>query len=354
MHNPSGLGSLPSNTIANPRGDLKAITTRSGVAYEEPSIRPTSSSLLKEVEREPEVINDKVKTTSSESTTHVQPPVVQVPIPEPDVSSKPNPKPSIPYLSRLNDQKLLLEECVALADLSTGINLMPLSIWKKLSLLELTPTRVAEYVFVKVEKFYFLAGFVVVDYDVDPRVPLILRRPFLRMARALIDVHGEELTLRVNDVAITVKVGHTLRYSRIYYDESVNQINVIDVACEEYAQEVLRFSDSSTSGNPTPSDPIIASSSPSFTSFEGSDFILKEIETFLRTSNELSNLDDDYYNMEGYILYLEKLLNEDPSPNLPPIKNENLKQVDVTITKPSIEEPPELKLKDLPSHLEYA
>ncbi|GKE74457.1 hypothetical protein Tco_1536498 [Tanacetum coccineum] len=134
----------------------------------------------------------------------------------------------------------------------------------------------------------------------------------------------------------------------------VNQINVIDVACEEYAQEVLGFSDSSTSGNPTPSDPIIASSSPLFTPFEGGDFILEEIESFLCTPEELSNLDDDYYDMEGDILYLEKLLNEDPSPTLPPIKNDVLKQVDVTLMKPSIEEQPELELKDLPPHLEYA
>nr|GEU42021.1 reverse transcriptase domain-containing protein [Tanacetum cinerariifolium] len=189
-----------------------------------------------------------------------------------------------------------LEECLALADLGASINLMPLSIWKKLSLPELTPTRmtlelanrsvaypvgVAEDVFMKVGKFYFPTDFVVVDYDVDPRVPLILGRPFLRTERALIDVHDEELTLRVNDKAITFKVGHTSCYSRNYYEESINQINVIDVACEEYAQEVLGFSDSSTSGNPIPLDPIIASSSPSFTPFEGSDFNLEEIETFL-------------------------------------------------------------------------
>nr|GEU31881.1 DNA-directed DNA polymerase [Tanacetum cinerariifolium] len=209
----------------------------------------------------------------------------------------------------------------------------------KLLLLELSPTRmtlelanrsvaypvgVAKGVFVKVGKFYFPADFVVVNYDVDPRVSLILGRPFLRTARALIDVHGEELTLRVNDVAITFKVGHTSRYSN-----------------------------SSTSGNPTSSDPIIASSSPSFTPFEGSDFILEEIETSLRTPNELSTLDDDF-DMEGDIALIEKLLNEDPSPNLPPMKNKDLKQADVNMMKPSIEEPPELKLKDLPSHLEYA
>ncbi|GJX79672.1 reverse transcriptase domain-containing protein [Tanacetum coccineum] len=103
-----------------------------------------------------------------------------------------------------------LESCMALADLGASINLMPLSVWKKISLLELTPTRmtlelatrtvaypvgIAEDVFVQVGKFTFPTDFVVVDYDVDPRVPLILGRPFLRTAHALVDVHGEELTL---------------------------------------------------------------------------------------------------------------------------------------------------------------
>nr|GEV68227.1 hypothetical protein [Tanacetum cinerariifolium] len=152
------------------------------------------------------------------------------------------------------------------------------------------------------------------DYDVDPWVPLILGRPLLRTKRALIDVYGEELTLRVNDKAITFKVG-------------------------------------STSGNPTPSNPIIAFSSPLFIPFEGGHFILEDIETSLRTPDELSKLDDDYYDTEEDNLYLEKLLNEEPSLNLPPMKNEDLKQADCTMTKPSIEEPLELELKDLPSNL---
>nr|GEX43801.1 reverse transcriptase domain-containing protein [Tanacetum cinerariifolium] len=148
---------------------------------------------------------------------------------------------------------LELEECLALDDLGASINLMPFSLWKKLSLPELTSTRmtlelanrstvipdgVVEDVFVKVRKFYFPADFVVVDYDVDPWVPLILGRPFLRTARGLIDVHGEEMNLRVNDEAITFKVRHTLRYYRNHYDEMVHQVNVIDVACKEYAQEM--------------------------------------------------------------------------------------------------------------------
>ncbi|GJU15035.1 reverse transcriptase domain-containing protein [Tanacetum coccineum] len=103
----------------------------------------------------------------------------------------------------------------------------------------------------------------------------------------------------------------------------------------QVCQKVLGFWDNSSSGNPTPSDPTIASSSPSFTPFEGGDFILEEIETFYITPEAISNLDYDYYDTEGDILYLEKLLNEDPSPTLPPMKNDDLKQVDVTMTKPS-------------------
>ncbi|GJX91196.1 reverse transcriptase domain-containing protein [Tanacetum coccineum] len=186
---------------------------------------------------------------------------------------------------------LELDECLALADLGASINLMPLFVWKKLSLPELTPTRmtleltnrsvaypvgVAEDVFVKVGKFHFPADFFVVDYDVDPRVPLILGSPFLRMTRALIDVH--------------------------------------DVTCEEYAQEVLGFSDSSKSGNPTPSlDPIITTSSPSLTPFEGGDFVLEKIEACLTSDSIPPGIDDVNFDPEGDIRLLEKLLNDDPS-----------------------------------------
>ncbi|GJW52179.1 hypothetical protein Tco_0093530 [Tanacetum coccineum] len=129
-----------------------------------------------------------------------------------------------------------------------------------------------------------------------------------------------------------------------------------DVACEEYAQEVLGFRSSFNFlkwQSHSVADPTTFFS-PLFTVLLKDDISLEEIETFLRTPEELSNLDDDYYDTEGDILYLEKLLNEDPSPTLPLMKNDDLKQVDVTLTKPLIEEPPELELKDLPSYLEYA
>ncbi|GJW12399.1 reverse transcriptase domain-containing protein [Tanacetum coccineum] len=126
---------------------------------------------------------------------------------------------------------------------------------------------------------------------VDPRDPLILRRPFLRMACAWIDVYDEELTLHVDDEAITFKVGQTSRYS-YNNSESVNQIDIIDVSCEEYAQEVLRFSDISKSGNPTSSlDPILSTSFPSLTPFEGGDFILEE--------NEASKLEYKFQDKEN-------------------------------------------------------
>ncbi|GKE71732.1 reverse transcriptase domain-containing protein [Tanacetum coccineum] len=115
-----------------------------------------------------------------------------------------------------------MDECLALADLGASINLMPLSVLEKLNLPDLsktrmileladrtiyTPTGFAEDVFVKVGTFFFLADFVVVNYIVDPRVPLILGRPFLRTARALIDVHGEQMTLRHDDQSVTLNVG---------------------------------------------------------------------------------------------------------------------------------------------------
>ncbi|GKF08260.1 hypothetical protein Tco_0042484, partial [Tanacetum coccineum] len=124
------------------------------------------------------------------------------------------------------------------------------------------------------------------------------------------------------------------------------------VTCEEYSQEVLGFSNSFKSGNPTPSsDPIITTSSPSLTPFEGGDFILEEIEACLTRDLIPSGIDDADFDSEGDILLLEKLLNDDPSSPLPPkeLHFEELKMI-----KSSIDDPSELELKDLPSHIEYA
>ncbi|GJZ77761.1 reverse transcriptase domain-containing protein [Tanacetum coccineum] len=243
------------------------------------------------------------------------------------------------------------DNCLALADLGASINLMPLSIWKKLGLpglndtkmvLELAdrtiskPTGVAENVFVKVGKFYFLADFVVLDFIADPRVPLILGRPFLRTAHALIDVYEGEITLRNDDQSLTALHKSS---SKKFWD----------------------FSDSVAYGNPSPGyDPIVSNSSPTLTPFGDSDFLLlEEADTFLAIADDPTSpeVDEAYYDLEGDILFLESLLNSDPSPSLnqgkylPEIKKE-LKVC--KSAESSIDEPPEVELKDLPPHLEYA
>ncbi|GKD97444.1 reverse transcriptase domain-containing protein, partial [Tanacetum coccineum] len=320
--------------------DLKGITTRSRVAYQGPTIPTTSSSVTKVVERESEVTKDTVPPTNNGSTKDVQPLVVQdqpqVPNSKPVVALvsalMPNLKLSIPLIGNkenlsemaktpLNEHcstvivnklpkklgdpdKFLIpcdfpgmDVCLALADLGARINLMPLSVWKKLSLPELTPTfmtleladrsisqpiGITEDVDVKVGKFKFPADFGVVNFDADPRVPLILGRSFLKTGRALIDVYEGELTLRVGKEAVTFNLDQTSRYSSNYDDMTANRMDVIEMAYEEYSQEVLGFFDVITSGNPTPYyDPIVSTSSLTLTPFGDSDFLLEEVDTFL-------------------------------------------------------------------------
>nr|GEX09779.1 reverse transcriptase domain-containing protein [Tanacetum cinerariifolium] len=220
-----------------------------------------------------------------------------------------------------------MDECLALADLDASINLMPLSMWNKLSFPELTPTLMAlkladrsisrpigvtEDVFVKVGKFHFSADIVVVDFDADPRVPIILGRSFLKTGKALIDVFEGELTLCVGKEAITFNLDQTSRYSANYNDMTVNRIDVIDMACGEYSQEVLSFFDVIMCGNPTPYyDPIVSTSSLTLTPFGDSDFLLEEVDAFLA-------LEDDPTLPKEDILLLEAFLNDDPSYTLSP------------------------------------
>nr|GFA04306.1 reverse transcriptase domain-containing protein [Tanacetum cinerariifolium] len=263
MKNMRTQGTLPSNTIANPKSYLKAITTRSGMA-----------------------------------------------------------------------------ECLALADLGASINLMPFSMWKRLSLPHLTPVcmtlelvdrsisrpiGVAEDVYVKVGSFHFPTDFVVVDFDTDPRVPLILERSFLKTGRALIDVFEGELTLRVGKEAITFNLDQTSRYSANYSDMTAKRINVIDMSCEE-----------------------------------NSDFLLEEVDAFLVVEDEptSSQFHQSYLDLEGDILLLEAFPNDDPS--LPPLNQRNympevfkeLKIYEAKSGKSSVDEPPMVEFKDLPPHLD--
>nr|GEV29101.1 reverse transcriptase domain-containing protein [Tanacetum cinerariifolium] len=191
---------------------------------------------------------------------------------------------------------------LALADLGASINLMPLSIWKKLRLPTLNdtkmvlklanrtilkPTGVVENVFVKVKKFYFPADFVVLDFIADPRVPLILGRPFLSTAHAIIDVYGGKIILRHEKQSLTLKCADTPSNS-----ESLNKIDFIDAG--------------------------------------ESDFYSKEIENFLNENSIPIGVENSLFDMEEDILYLESLLSDDPNP----LPSMNLNQA-----KSSIEEP---------------
>ncbi|GKA55519.1 hypothetical protein Tco_0754591 [Tanacetum coccineum] len=288
----------------------------------------------------------------TESTTSFPPPVVQLSpastsfeLPPALISSpvilEPNPhQPKIPYPSRLNKEKLQDKFAKMVKDLLTN----------KEKLIEMANTPLNENcsaVLLKklTEKLRDTGRFLIpcdfygfkscmaladlVDYDVDPRVPLILGRPILRTTHALVDVHGEELTLQVGDEKLVFNV--------------------------EVPWDILEsMSINPMSGNPTPShDLMVASLSPSLTPFGGSDFILEEIATFL-ASDDLTSPDDDdgTFDIEGDIYLIETLLNNDISNDLPPpllvsVINETEK------IKSSIDDPLDLELKDLPPHLEY-
>nr|GFB00818.1 reverse transcriptase domain-containing protein [Tanacetum cinerariifolium] len=408
----SGSGALPGNTITNPKEDLKGITTRSGVAYQGPTI-PTPSKVVKQGT---EVTKDQVQTSSSQSTSHVQPLVTQsaTPVSEPVVAlvsaPMPNLKPSIPYPSRRDNERCreqaneqiekfyeIFKDMSFEISFTDALILMPkfastlkALIGNKEKLGEMARTPMNEHCSVVIlnklpkklgdpGKFLIpcefsgmdeclaladIADFVVVDFEPDPRVPLILGRCFLKTGRALIDVHKGELTLRIGNKAITYNLDQTSRYSANYDQMTANKINVTDEACEEYSQEVLGFSDVTASGSPTPSDdPIVSTTSPTLTPFRDSDFLLfEEANAFLGLEDDPDSpeLNPSYYDPEGDILMLEAILNSDPAPYLPDheqsvpsFKNE-LKACEAKTIKSSVDEPPEVELKDLPPHLEYA
>nr|GEX26920.1 DNA-directed DNA polymerase [Tanacetum cinerariifolium] len=241
--------------------------------------------------------------------------------------------------------------------LGASINLMSLLIWKKLRLptlndtkmvLELAdrtiskPTGVAENVFVKVGKFYFPADFVVLDFIADPRVPLILERLFLRTAHAVINVYKGEIILRHEEQSLTLKCGDipSISYNNF---ESLNKVDLIDATCEEYSQKVLGFFVEIASGNPTSHyNPIVSNSSLTLTPFNESDAY------YLNDDSIPIEIEDSEFDMEGDILLIEKLLNEDPfqTPQIDIKVAEELKE------KSSVEKPPEVELKELPPHLE--
>ncbi|GJY39033.1 reverse transcriptase domain-containing protein [Tanacetum coccineum] len=196
-------------------------------------------------------------------------------------------------------------KCKALADLGASINLMPLSVWKELGLPKLIPTQmtlelanrdictpkgIARDVFVPVGKFTFPTDFVIVDYESDPRVPLILGRPFLRTARALIDVHGEEMILRNGNERIILNMRNdTSSYLNDPHQESINMMDVYNVSHEEIHKDL--FATNHPSGNPSS---LVSS----------------------HTNLTLPEVNEDIFDLEVDII--ENLLNLDKTKNLPP------------------------------------
>nr|GEX06252.1 reverse transcriptase domain-containing protein [Tanacetum cinerariifolium] len=338
---PSSSSSLPSNTIPNPKREAKAITTRSGMTYKEPPIPPPGVE-----QQEP---TEKTTNTELPSTEDIQPLLVQVDKPIEfqkddiiaakfmeifqDLHFELSFADALVHMTKfapmfkklLNNKNKLIEltkmplkencsavvlkklpeklgdpgrflipydfsefdNCLALADLGASINLMPLSIWKKLRLptlndtkmvLELTdrtilkPTGVAENVFVKVSKFYFLADFLVLDFIADPRVSLILGRPFLSTAHAIINVYEREIILRQDQQSLTIQCDDIPSIKKV---EKINKIDFIDAG--------------------------------------GIDFESEEIENFLNDDSIPFGVEDSSFNMEEDFLFLESLLREDPN-----------------------------------------
>nr|GFB71767.1 DNA-directed DNA polymerase [Tanacetum cinerariifolium] len=210
-------------------------------------------------------------------------------------------------------------------------------------------------------ELYFPADFVVLDFVADPRVPLILGRPFLSTAHVLIDVYEGEIILRHDDQSLTLKCGDkpSISYNNF---KLLKKVDLIDATCEEYSQEVLGFADVVSNEVSTPYyEPIVSNSSQNLTPFNKSDFLLmEEADTFIAIQDEpiLSNIDATYYDPEGDILILEALLNNDPEP--PSNQKDYFPSVhnDLKVVEPknqsSDDIPPEVELKELPPHLEYA
>nr|GFC20527.1 hypothetical protein [Tanacetum cinerariifolium] len=202
-----------------------------------------------------------------------------------------------------------------------SINLMPLSMWNKLSLPDLSPTCMT---------------LELVDRSISRPVG-VAEDVFVKTRRALIDVFEGELTHCVSKEAITFNLDQTLRYTANYNDMTENRTDVIDMACEEYLQDVLGFSDVIASGNPTPYyDLIVSTTSSTLTPFEHSNFLLEEVDAFLAIKDDPTSpeVGQSYVDTEGDILLLEAFLNDDPS-FPPPNQGNYLPEV------------------DLPPHLEY-
>nr|GEV30786.1 reverse transcriptase domain-containing protein [Tanacetum cinerariifolium] len=241
-------------------------------------------------------------------------------------------------------------KCKALADLGASINLMPLFVWKKLGLPELIPTRmtlelanraictlagIVRDVFVLVGKFTFPTNFVIVDYDSDPRVSLILGRPFLRTARALIDVHGEEMILRDGDERLTLNIRHdTFSYSNQPQKESINLINIFNNSSEDFVEDLFS---NQPSGNPTFSSHLELTSpkvNNDIFDSEGCNVLSEKLLDLNSTKDLHPSLYDNP--LSGSTTYFSNPLLEEFADELPPKDDDNL-QFDIEFDLKEIE-----------------
>ncbi|GJV61805.1 hypothetical protein Tco_1467905 [Tanacetum coccineum] len=310
---PSSSNSLPSNTIPNPRNEAKAITTRSGVSYDGPPIPPPV------VEKESEVTKD----TELPSTEDIQPPPLvheqtkdKEPIKEPSfVANKA--KPNLPYPSRLNKEKIREKDDILASK--------------------------------------FMEIFRNLHFELSFADALIHMPKFAPMFKKMLNNKDKLIEL--------TKTPLNENCSAVVLKKLPEKL--------EYSQEVLGFSDSVAYNNPSPYfDPIVSTSSPTLTPFDESDFLLfEEADAFIAIDDEPVSpvFNATYYDPEGDILILEALLNSEPLPPLPNQGNyfpENQRDLKVVEPKKSSveyatsyepkDEIPEVELKELPPHLEYA
>nr|GEY18079.1 hypothetical protein [Tanacetum cinerariifolium] len=275
-YRPSGSGSLPSNTVANPKGELKAITTRSGLVIDGPTVSTLSQSINSQEDEHQEKDEVQIhKFWQMFKQLHINITLADALILMPKDPGK--------FLIPCGFSEL---KCKALADLGASINLMPLSVWKKLGLPELIPTRmtlelanraictpagIARDVFIPVGKFTFPVDFVIVDYESDPRAPL----------------SWED-------------------FSYGLLKESINLINVFNNSSEEFLEDLFPYQ---PSGNPT------FSLHPELTS---------------------SKVNNDIFDSDGCNVLSEKLLDLDFTKDLHPHLHDN--PLSGSTTHPLLEE----------------
>nr|GEY81234.1 hypothetical protein [Tanacetum cinerariifolium] len=313
---PSTSSSLPSNTIPNPKGEAKSITTRSGMSYKEPPIPPTGVN-----QQEPVEVTTDTEPQNSDDIHLLQ---FKLRLQKEKLQEKDDIL-AAKFMEIFRDLHFELSFADALIHMPKFAPMFKKLFNNKDKLIELTKTPLNENCSAVVLKKLpeklgdpELAGRTIFKpTGVAENVFVKVGRPFLSTAHALIDVYEGEITLRHDDQSLTLKCGDTpsISYNNL---ESLNKVDLIDTTCEEYLQAVLGFTDDVSTEVSSPFyEPIVSSSLQNLTPFDASDFLLlEEADAFIAINDEpiSSNIDATYYDPEGDILILEALLNNDPEP----------------------------------------